>query len=210
MKLLIFVAFAGAVLLGCATMGLSSRYGSEGPVDPGLLNGPIAFDFKNPKVARKKLGRGKKMFMAGATVDAHLITPPGEKLDYLAEAQRTRESRAVVEAEFEKIERRSNPDRICFVATLTHATIDLAKASAWKFKVSIDEGAWITLPHVGSDDVPNYSVSGGNTEWFSAGVYCGEAKNWAGAKRSIRLNVFPPVFVNPGEAVLTWAIPALP
>ncbi len=35
---------------------------------------------------------------------------------------------------------------------------------------------------------------------------CCEASDWAKAK-SIKLNVFPPVFVNHGEALLEWQIP---
>ena len=196
---------AVSMLIGCATMGLTSRFRSEGTINAALLNGPVAHDFKNPKATADTLGRGKKMFMAGATVDARLLTSTGRKLDYLAEAQRTRESRATIEAAFARIDKENSSD-ICFVATLTHASINLAKASAWKMKASIDDGEWIELKSVGSDDIPNYSVTGGATEWFSAGVYCGEAEGWMVAKKSIRLNVFPPVFVNPGEAMLTWNV----
>ena len=193
------------VLAGCSTLGLTSRYRSDGPISRTVLDGLIAFDFQNPKVASETLGRGKKMFQAGATVDARLLTPAGRKLDFLAEAQRTRESREAIEKKFADFEKLPQ-NELCFVASLTHQTIDLAKASGWKFKPSVDDGDWITLHQVGRDSIPSYSVGSGVTEWFSSGIYCGEAQGWISAKNNIRLKVFPPIYVNPGEALLTWNI----
>jgi hypothetical protein len=204
MKFMAIAVLFGMALAGCSTLGLSSRYSATGPLEPALLNGTVSFDYQNPKGASERLGRGKKLYQAGATVDATLLTPVGRKLDFLAEAQRTRESRESIESGFAKVDKDLPPDRLCVVAGLKHQTIDLAKASSWKFKVSIDEGEWITLKPSGRDDIPSYSVVGGVTEWYSAGVYCSEVKNWLAAKKSIRVNVFPPVFVNPGEALLVW------
>lgn len=199
-----------ATLSGCAALGLqsiTSRYPSEGALDRRLIAGEVPFDAKDPAKTAKLLGRGKKMFTAGSSIDAQLVTPAGRRLNYLEDAQRTRESREAIEAEFRKLDALQNRDEICFVAGLTHSTIDLAKASAWKVKVSVDSGEWVTLKAVGDDGVPNFTVYGpGNTEWYSTGIFCGGAKGWMDAQKSIRLNVFPPVFGNPSEAMLVWNV----
>lgn len=195
-------------LTGCGALGLqslTSHYRSEGHLDRRLISGPVAFDTKDVGKAAELLGRGKKMFTAGSSIDAQLVTPAGRRLNYLKDAQRTRESREVIEAEFRKLDSVPLGDEICFVAGLTHSTLDLARASGWKLKVSVDDGEWITLKAVGEESVPTYTVfGGGNTEWYSSGVFCGGAKGWMDAQKNIRLNVFPPVFAVSSEAMLVW------
>jgi hypothetical protein len=146
------------------------------------------------------------MFLAGAMVKATLDTVPGADLQTIKEARRVKDSEEAIRQRLAKKPRAADAaEKICFIATLEHSTIDLAKASQWTFKVSLDGGEFSRLESVGNDDTPDYSVIGGVTTWYSVGIFCGKQPNWQKAK-SIRLNVFPPVFANPGETMLTWNI----
>lgn len=199
------VAVVAALLSSCSTLGLSS-YPASGPTPRWLLSGPIPDNFTAYDEARRQLSRGSKMFLAGAMVKATLDTVPGDDLQTIKEARRVKDSEEAIR---QRLARKPRPaeaaEKICFIATLEHSTIDLAKASQWTFKVSLDGGEFTRLESVGNDDTPDYSVIGGATTWYSVGIYCGKQPHWQKAK-SIRLNVFPPVFVNPGEAMLTWNI----
>jgi len=191
-------------LSGCATLGLS-QYGSKGLLNRLYITGDISTTFKDFDSAEKELSRGSKMVQAGALIEAKLYSPAYKKIQYLREAVRTRESSDQITKGLSEIDASTNLNRLCFMTYLEHATIDLAKPSRWKLKVRLDDGQWVPLVPVSRDDVPNYVLRGGSADWTNAAHFCEMVSGWTNAK-TIELNVFPPVFVNPGETTLVWTI----
>lgn len=203
MKQNIILLVIVGTLSGCAS------FPSEGPLNRSLVNGDILVNQQIVPEQEKSLTRASKMVQAGALIEATLYTPGYRKLKLLSEARRTRETEEYILEKFKEIESTTDANRICFLTYFEHASIDLAKPDRWKLKVSINGGGWQELSPISKDVIPDYIIRGASryigTDWYSSNMFCGDAKDWANA-RLISLNAFPPVFVNPGEAMLEWAI----
>lgn len=201
------VAVVAALLCSCSTLGFSS-YLPSGTTPRWLVAGEVPAGYTNYDGGHRLLSRGSKMFTAGAMVEATLSTPAGRALRIIKEARRTKESEAAIKELVAKGAPKVGPqDEVCFTVRLEHMDLELAKASGWTIKASVDAGDFVRLQPVGEDGTPDYSVSsagaGGTvTRWSSFALFCGRAPGWRQAK-TIRLNVFPPA---QGETMLTWNI----
>lgn len=197
--------FIGALVLfsGCAS------FPSKGITNRALIDGIVQADHQISPDQEKSFTRASKMVQAGALVEATLYAPGYRKLKALGEARRTKETSEYIDKEFKEIEGTTDLNKVCFITYFEHATIDLAKPERWKLKVSLDDSEWKELTPLAKDVTPDYIIRGASryvgTDWTSTNVFCAEARDWMKAK-TIKVNVFPPVFVNRGEAMLEWQI----
>lgn len=199
----IFILGAAVILSGCAS------FPAKGMTSRNLVDGLVQPDHQVVAQDEKSFSRASKMTQAGALVEATLYTPGYRKIKALAEARRTKETAEHITSKFKEIDNTTNPDRICFITYFEHASIDLAKPERWKLKVRLDDSEWLEMAPVDKNVVPDYVIRGASryvgTDWTSTNMFCAAVPGWM-KSNVIRLNVFPPVFVNPGEAMLEWQI----
>ncbi|MCG2726167.1 MAG: hypothetical protein L6420_07940 [Elusimicrobia bacterium] len=194
-KSIISFAILVIFLSGCAS------FPSKGITESFLVTGEIPLELQNLKNKEKSLTRAKNMVQAGALIEATLYTTGYSKLKTLSEARRTKDTEEDIKNKFKEIEK-IKKDNMCFLVYLKHASIDLAKPERWKLKASVNDGEWKKLELIPNNMIPDYTV---NSEWYSTAMFCEKSLSFKNAKK-IKLNVFPPVFVNPGEAMLEWDI----